>query len=230
MKQVIILLGPPGSGKGTQANLLAEKLDFYHLETSKLIEKTLKQAKQDDFIEINGQKFYFQDEQKIWDRGDLNSRPFVNHLIKNKINGLVQTNKSIIFSGSPRDVEEAQEIMPILEKLYQKQNIKIFVLDLDVEQSIYRNSHRRICELMRHPILYNEQTKNLKICPLDGSKLIKRKLDKPEIIEKRYKVYKKQTLPVVKYLEKNDFKVLKINADQSVSTLHNRVMEHITTP
>ena len=226
-KQIIILLGPPGSGKGTQANLLAEKLDFYHLDTSKLIEKTLNQVKENDFIEINAQKFYFEQEQKIWNKGDLNSWPFVNYLIKNKINDLAQVNKSIIFSGSPREITEAKEIIPFLEKLYGKSNIKIFLLDLSIEQSIYRNSHRRICELMRHPVLYNKQTENLKICPLDGSKLIKRKLDKPEIIKKRYKVYQEQTFPVVEYLEKNDFKVSKINGDQSVADVFKDILENL---
>ena len=106
--------------------------------------------------------------------------------LQEKIKALSKEKKGIVFAGSPRTLYEAEKILPLLEKLYGKANIKIFLLDLPLEQSIWRNSHRRICELMRHPILYNKETLKLTHCPLDGSKLIKRALDKPEVIKKRY--------------------------------------------
>lgn len=222
-KQIIILIGPPGSGKGTQANLLADKFEFYHLDTSKLIERVFKEKESDNFIEINGQKYYFKNEKKIWKQGGLNSRPFVNFLIKEQIKKVLE--KGIILSGSPREAEEAEVLMPFLQELYKKNNIKIFLLDLKIEQSIWRNSHRRICELMRHPILYNDETKNLSLCPLDGSKLIKRKLDKPEIIKKRYQIYEEQTLPIVKYLKENNFQLHKIDGSQSVAEVFKNILK-----
>ena len=56
-KQIITLLGPPGSGKGTQAILLAEKFDLYHLETSKVIEQRIMRAEEGEFAEIDGEKY-----------------------------------------------------------------------------------------------------------------------------------------------------------------------------
>lgn len=227
MKQVIVLIGPPGSGKGTQANLLAEKLDFYHLETSRLIEKAVTEKTRKKFIEVKGKKYYFQNEKKIWEEGKLNSRSFVDFLIKERVKDVAQTKKGIIFSGSPRETEEAEVLMPSLKKLYGKSNIKVFRLDLKLEQSIWRNSHRRICELMRHPMLYNKETIKLTNCPLDGSKLIKRALDKPSIIKKRFRVYEEQTFPLVDFLKKQDFKVHSIDGEQSVADVFSDILKFL---
>ena len=61
---------------------------------------------------------------------------------------------------------------------------------------------------MRHSILFNKETENLTICPLDGSKLVKREgLDDPETIKVRLKQYKERTFPMVEYFEKNRFKI-----------------------
>ena len=56
---VIILLGPPGSGKGTQAGLLADKLGLYYFETSKILEKSFKLSKKQKFIKVAGKKYFY---------------------------------------------------------------------------------------------------------------------------------------------------------------------------
>jgi len=215
--KVIILIGPPGAGKGTQAILLSEKFHLFYFDTSTIVEKAFKEAKKREFVKIGKEKYYLEREKKLWKEGKLCDPPFVVYLIKEKIKALSKEKKGIVFAGSPRTLYEAEKILPLLEKLYGKANIKIFLLDLPLEQSIWRNSHRRICELMRHPILYNKETLKLTHCPLDGSKLIKRALDKPEVIKKRYQVYLKETLPVIDYLKKRDFKIQKINGAQTVA-------------
>jgi len=96
--KVIILLGPPGSGKGTQAGLLAEKFNLYHLETSKLIERIIKSAKKGDFIKINGKKYDLEKEKKLWREGILCSPPFVTYLIKEKIEELNKESRTRTIS------------------------------------------------------------------------------------------------------------------------------------
>ena len=130
------------------------------------------------------------------------------------------------MAGSPRTVHEGKTVMPFLEKLYGKGNIKIILIQVSAKESIFRNSHRRICELMRHPILYSKETKKLKFCPLDGSKLIRRKgLDDPKTIRIRLKEYREKTLPLVKYLEERKLKVKKINGEGSVSKIFERILK-----
>jgi len=224
--KVIILIGPPGSGKGTQAGLLADKFDLYHLETSKLIERAIQEEKR-QFVEVEGKRYYFEMEKKLWEKGKLCNLAFVMYLLKERIKNLAKDKKEIVLSASPRRLEEGKKIIPLLEKLYGKASIKIFLLDLSVKQSIWRNSHRKICELVRHPILYNKETINLANCPLDGSKLVKRFLDKPEIIKKRFEVYQEETLPLIDYFKKEKIEIFKINGEQSVSDVFSNILKHL---
>lgn len=213
-KRIVILFGPPGAGKGTQANLLADKLDLYYFETSKILEKSFRGA--EGFIKTGQEKFDLFAEKKLWDTGLLCSPPFVAYLVKKRIKELSDEEESLVLAGSPRTVYEADVIGPFIKKLYGKENIKVVLIDISAKETIFRNSHRRICELMRHSILYNKETKNLKHCILDGSKLLRRKgLDDVETIKVRLKEYKERTLPVINILKKQGIRVKKINGEKS---------------
>ena len=78
------------------------------------------------------------------------------------------------MAGSPRTLPEGKDQVPFLKELFGAQNIKIVLIEISPEETMRRNSRRRICQLMRHPILSTEkQFLGLKNCPLDGSKLLK---------------------------------------------------------
>jgi len=233
-KQVIILFGPPGAGKGTQAELLADKMSLYLFETSKILEEKFREAEnisedsEDRFVLVDGEKYDVLNEYKLWKEGILCSPPFVAHLVVQKIKELFNLGKSLVLSGSPRTLYEAKKVIPLLKELYGKENIKSLLIEISPEETIFRNSHRRICELMRHPILYNEETKNLTICPLDGSKLIRREgLDDPETIKTRIKEYKERTVPLFEYLEKEGIEIRKINGEQTVADVHRDILKSI---
>lgn len=227
-KLVVIFLGPPGSGKGTQAWLLAEKLNLYYLETSKILEEKFQKIKSGrEYIKVQGKKYYVMKEKELWEKGSLCSPPFVTSLIIKKIKELYKKNLSLVLAGSPRTLYEGRMVVPLLKRLYGKENIKIILLVVSPRESIFRNSHRRICELIRHPILYNKETKNLKHCPLDGSKLLKRKLDNPETIKIRLKEYRERTFPLIEYFQKEGIKVEEINAEQSVVEVFNDLLKKL---
>ena len=227
-KRIVIIIGPPGAGKGTQASLLADKMSLYYFETSKIIEKKVMQAEQDDIQEVDGKTYFLIKEKQNWEGGNLCSPPLVSFWVGEEINKLFQQDLSIVFAGSPRTIYEAQEIMPLLEKLYGKDNIKIALFNLKAEDSIWRNSHRRICKLMRHPILFNEETKNLSKCPLDGSKLESRgKLDEIETIKIRIQEYQTRTLPMIDYFKEQGFKIGEIDASQSPAEVFEQISKFI---
>jgi adenylate kinase len=224
-KQVIILLGPPGSGKGTQGTLLAEKLGLYYFETSKILEESFNGHREGEFVEIGGEKFYFAKEKENWENGLLVSPAFVVYLSEGKIRNLHKEEKGIVFSGALRTMPEAEKLMSLVKELYGERNINIILLEINAENSVFRNSNRRICELMRHPILYSEETKNLNNCPIDGSKLIKRELDNPETIKIRLKEYEERTLPIVEYFNRENLRVKKINGEQSVADVYGDILK-----
>jgi len=224
-KQVIILFGPPGAGKGTQAEILSDKTGYYHFESSKVIEACFKNESADKVFEIEGQKYKVADERKRWEEGLLNSPPFVVFLMAEKIKELAKDGKSIIFSGSPRTVYEAEREIPLLKELYGVENIRFVLLEITAETTIFRNSHRRICELIRHSILFGPETESLTKCPLDGSNLVKRKgLDDPGTIKKRLEVFKEQTFPVMEVVENQGMKLNKVNGEQTVADVHKDVL------
>jgi len=224
-KLVIILLGPPGSGKGTQAGLLAEKLGLYYFETSKILEEAFNKSKEEEFIKISGKKYFFSHEKNLWEKGILCSPPFVTYLVKKKIKEIYRRGENLVIAGSPRTLYEGKELMPLLEELYGKKNIKIILIQVSAEESIFRNSHRRICKLMRHPILYSEETKKLKFCPLDGSKLIRRKgLDDSKTIKIRLEQYRERTLPLVEYLKGRGLKIKKVKGEGSIAKVFERIL------
>lgn len=229
--KVIIILGAPGSGKGTQGELLSEKLNYYYFETSKILENKFEIAKKGESVTIGGKTYKIDKEKRFWKTGILCSPPFVSYLVKQKIKDLNKDGKSLILSGSPRTIYEAKQIVPFLKKLYGGKNIKVVLLEISPEETLFRNSHRRICKLMRHPILYSKETKNLTKCPLDGSKLIKRKgLDDPESIKVRLKEYKKRTLPVINYLKKEGLTVKKVNGSPPPAPVFKDVLKAIKRP
>lgn len=233
-KKVVILLGPPGSGKGTQAGLLSESFGLYHFETSKILERKFKKAgespenSKERFVETDGKKYDVLEEYRIWKSGVLCSPPFVTYLVKTEIEELWRRGESLVISGSPRTLGEGKELVPLLKKLFSKENIKIVLIGLSPEETIFRNSHRKICELMRHPLIYNKETEQLTMCPLDGSKLVKRKgLDDSETIKVRLKEYQERTIPLIDYLEREKLEIKKVNGEQSVADVFKDILKAI---
>src|SRR3989338_11539326 len=112
MRQVIILFGPPGAGKGTQSELLSEKMGLYLFETSKILEREFKKAENDPnyserFVEFEGGKFDVLNEKDIWKSGFLCSPQYVTYLCIREFRRLAGEGDNLILSGSPRTVYEA---------------------------------------------------------------------------------------------------------------------------
>lgn len=222
--KVFIIMGPPGSGKGTQAELLAERFSLHHLEMSKIIEKNLAKAKDGDFVVVKNKKYFLSEEKKLRENGKLMSPPLISFWLISEVRKLAKEWLGIVTDGNPRTVYEGKEIIPFIKKVYGPKNIKIFLFEVSAKESIFRNSHRRICQLMRHPVLYAKETAKLKKCPLDGSDLLSRVDDTTEIIKIRLKEYKERTFPLVKLFKKQGLKINKINGEQSVADVFNDIV------
>jgi adenylate kinase len=224
-QKIIIISGAPGAGKGTQAELLAEKFGFYHMESSKIIARNLADVKKDDFVEVNGKKYFLLEEQNKKNSGILISPPLVTFWIKKKLREFKKEGKSVIMNGSPRTLYEGEELIPFLKELYGAGNIQVVLIELSEKDSIWRNTHRKTCELMGHTIIYNEETVKLTKCPFDGSKLLTRKDDKPGVIKIRLKEYEERTFPLIEFFEKQGLEVKRVDGAPAPAVVFENILK-----
>lgn len=212
---VVFLIAPIGAGKGTQADVLVKRFGFFHVETSKLIEERFNDP---DMAE----------RKKQWESGALIDPAWVTQLVIEEVKKLIKAGQKLVFSSSPRTLLEAEQEMPVFEELFGKNAILIFNILLSEQESIKRNSGRRICEKNRHPIPNFPETKNLTVCPEDGSLLIGRgKLDEPQTIKIRYQEYLTRTEPILKYLKERGHEVVSINGEQPIADVSRDILKHL---
>lgn len=226
-KFVVIIIGPPGAGKGTQAELLAGKLDLYYFETSRVLEESWANAKKNDYVEVNGEKFFLLGEKKLFDDGFLCSPPFVSFIVKKKIKELADSNKNIVIAGSPRTLYEGKQIMPLMVNLYGADNILILELKISDKESIWRNTRRKLCSKCRYPVPFNKETQKLQKCPKCGGKLVTRTLDAKNVIKVRLEQYKERTYPLFKYFKEIGTTIKEINGEQSIENVHKDILKAI---
>lgn len=223
-KFAIIIFGPPGAGKGTQAELLVKQLNVVHFDTGRYIERILNNPK-------NLKDPMIRREKKLFDSGALNTPSWVLKMVTDEIKAVSRAEFGIVLSGSPRTVYEAfgdkknKGVIEVLEKSYGRKNIFIFELVVHPLTSIRRNSRRLICSYCDESLLgfYGKQKK--KQCPLCGGALRTRTLDNPKIIKVRLEQFKKRTDPIFKELKKRKYKIRKINGEPSPFQVSNKIIK-----
>ncbi len=188
---IIILLGPPGSGKGTQADLLQEELDLEYIGSGELLRE---RKKKNDFT---GNK-----SARVIDKGKRVATPVVFKIWMEKLENFKDQNvKGFLMDGSPRTVKEAKMLEEALD-WYEWEDKKVIFIDVSEKESTDRLLHRRICEDCGEVYPYIKQYKDMEKCEECGGKLVTRKDDDEEGIEQRWDWYRKEVEPVVDYYEK----------------------------
>lgn len=211
----IILIGPQGSGKGTQAELLAKKFNLAHVEIGKILReiartKTLLGHKVDELINKKGR---------------LVSLQLLFKVVKEKIKSLSKE-QGIVFDGTPRRLAEIKPLEKILAK-YNRELTHVFYLPISEKETVKRLSKRRICEKCgKIFILGKDVADKIEKCPNCGGKIYQRKDDQPTAIKERLKLYHQKTDPVVKYYRQRR-KLIEINGEQSIEKIFKEIMSFI---
>lgn len=216
-KIVVVLYGPPGAGKGTQANLLADTLNIIHFDTGRFLESIVHDPKRQ-------KEKLVRRERALFDGGKLMTPSFVTGEVKREAARIAKAGWGVIFSGSPRTMYEAEKLYPEFKKLFGKKNIHIFVLDVPAAESIKRNSARMVCSSCGYLLLTAFSGRGTpKHCPVCGGHFYKRSLDKPSVIKIRLKEYEERTFPILTYAKRHGYHVVHIDARPAPY----KVMEHI---
>jgi adenylate kinase len=216
-KIAVIIYGPPGSGKGTQAEFAAKKLGLIHFDTGKFCESVVHDPSRQKEKAI-------QRERKLFDTGILMTPGFVLKEVSRAVAKIAKAGWGVTFSGSPRTEYEAKGLMPILEKLYGKKNIFAFVLKIPAKDSVSRNSRRVICKACGAPLLTKYYpSKNYKHCPICGGQFYRRTLDNPATIKVRLQEYANRTKPVFEILKKRGYRLIEIDGRPAPYKVFNKI-------
>lgn len=188
----IVLMGPPGAGKGTQAEIISEKLSIPHISSGDLFRENLKND-----TELGKKARAFMDSGKLVP-DDITISMVAERLSRQ------DCKNGALLDGFPRTPFQANELDKILKKNGNAINCVPYIKVSD-RDLLERLTGRWTCKAAGH--IYHEKfnpPKNPGICDIDGSPLYQREDDKKETIEKRLAVFHEQTAPLVEYYrEKN---------------------------
>lgn len=183
MKSTIVLLGPPGSGKGTQGEKLSEELGYTRLSTGDMLREAVRNG-----TEL-GKKA-----KEYMDSGALVPNDLIIGLMKEKI---AQAKGGVILDGFPRTVEQA-------DALAEQLDVDLALnLDVDDDELVNRLTKRRSCPKCNavYHLIYNPP-KVEGVCDKCGGELYQRDDDKEETVMNRLKVYRENTMPLIDYYDK----------------------------
>jgi adenylate kinase len=210
----LILLGPPGAGKGTQAARLQEDFDLPYVGTGDLLREH-----RDNETEL-GQKAA-----EYMEAGDLVPDDLVVAMILDKIEE--EGEDGFLLDGFPRTIAQAKALDEAMDKRGKRLTAALLV-DADDETVIKRLSGRRQC---KHGHLYHvefDPPKHEDVCDQDGTKLIRRPDDEPETVKKRLQTYHEQTEPLIDYFDEQGL-LRRFDASRSPTEVHDHIRATLAT-
>jgi adenylate kinase len=185
----LILLGPPGAGKGTQAERLVDDFDLPYYATGDI----LRQAVKDETPLGKEAKEYM-------DRGDLVPDDVITRVVLERLDS-DEAKDGFLLDGFPRTIPQAEALGDALKRAARSLTAAMLI-DASDDEVLRRTTGRRLCVKSGH--LYHvefDPPKNEGTCDQDGSRLIQRDDDKPETVKKRLSVYHDQTAPLIDWYD-----------------------------
>ena len=211
----LILLGPPGVGKGTQAKLLSNYFSIPTISTGDVLREAVK----------NQTSLGIQAKVKM-DAGELVSDELVNHIVDEYIQ-TIDIAKGFILDGYPRNVMQAEYLEKALANLGAEIN---FVLDYQLDEGtlIKRLSGRRTCSNANEILnIYYSPKEKIESCIKNGGELIQRDDDHEETIRNRLVVYRSETLPVSNYYLSNG-KLIAVFSEKDVHSVFESTLKSLS--
>ncbi|RLF91265.1 adenylate kinase [Thermococci archaeon] len=194
----IVVLGPPGAGKGTQAEMLERELGLKHLSTGDILREEVRKG-----TELGKRA------EKYMKSGELVPDDLIVEMMEKEISKY----DNFVLDGFPRNLKQAEA----LDKMCRID--KVILLEVPDEVILERLSLRRSCPKCNrvYHLKYNPPKEN-EICDYCGAKLYQRDDDKEEVIKKRLEVYRKETEPIAKFYREKGI-LVKVNGSKSIEEI-----------
>jgi adenylate kinase len=201
---VVILLGPPGVGKGTQGALLCESTGWLHLSTGDLLRTARREGTP-----------LGREAQAFMDRGELVPDDVIVGMVREALAAL-PAEAGVVFDGFPRTVPQAEALDAVLAELGRRVD-GVAVLSADDEVVVKRLSGRRSCPECGtvYNVHFNPPAAE-GVCDRCGHALVRREDDSPETVRNRLDVYHRQTEPLIRFYEEHGAPVHTVDADRPV--------------
>ena len=212
----LILLGPPGAGKGTQAERLQEDFDVAYIATGEILRKAVA-----DGTDL-GKKA-----KQYMDKGDLVPDEVIIGVILEFVSSPAAQD-GFLLDGFPRNVDQAEALDAALARLG-RQLTAVLCIEVSDDEVVRRLSGRRMCVKSGH--VYNIHTdppKHDEVCDQDGSRLVQREDDREETVRNRLAVYHEQTAPLVRFYEERDL-LRRFDGTRSPTEVHDHIRATIAT-
>ena len=212
LQNIFVVLGPPGSGKGTQSELLAKKTEYEHISVGDLIRAFIK-----------GQSKEAIESKERYDKGIPQPDNIASMLLREKLKSINEI--GAVFDTYPLSIGQAQDLSKIVEEISIK-NLKVIFLNVDVNEVVKRISERKICSKCKTVFLPIKPGYDTNVCSECGGDLIMRSDDKPEIARGRFIEYEKRNIPIKEYYSERGL-LVEINGDQSIEDVHKEVLRKL---
>lgn len=208
----IILLGPPGGGKGTQAKRIVEKYGIPHIATGDILREAVAKG-----TEL-GKKA-----KEYMDRGELVPDEIVIGIVKERLKQ-PDCEKGFLLDGFPRTIKQAEALDEMLKELGKSIDAVIYI-DVPEEEVVKRIAYRRTCRNCGavYNLIYSPPKEDNK-CDKCGGELYQRDDDKEEVVRQRFKVYMENTAPLIEYYEKRGI-LYKVDGTKSIDEVWKQIDE-----
>lgn len=213
--KVIIFLGPPGSGKGTQSALLQKKIGYEYIGSGDLLRA---RAKKRDYT---GKKI-----KEVIDGGKRVPTPVIFKIWMDKLEALrgKKNLKGFIVDGSPRTALEAEMLEQALEWYGWNKNKKVIFIHISPKETIERLTKRKMCKKCGRIIPYFGEFKKLKKCDRCGGDLIKRADDNIRAIKIKFKWFKTDVLPAIHFYKKRG-ELIEMHGERQIEKVFNDILK-----